>query len=99
MTPRKLFVAGSSGPTGRLVVSLAVEQGLPVLAHLRPKPGRVADAQHAVFELTDSPALLSALQGCTTILQLVGTTRARFAAGDTYERSDVGTTKALVEAG
>jgi uncharacterized protein YbjT (DUF2867 family) len=99
MTPRKLFVAGSSGPTGRLVVSLASELGLPVLAHLRPKPGRVADERTAVFELSDSAVLLAALRGCTTVLQLIGTTRQRFAAGDTYESSDVGTTRALVDAG
>jgi uncharacterized protein YbjT (DUF2867 family) len=98
MTPRKLFVAGSSGPTGRLVVSLAAERGLSVLAHLRPKPGRVADAHTAVFELTDKEALAAALRGCTTVLQLIGTTRQRFASGDTYESSDVGTTRALVEA-
>jgi uncharacterized protein YbjT (DUF2867 family) len=98
MTPRRLFVAGSSGATGRLVVSLATEQGLSVLAHQRPKPGRVADARHAVFELTDGSALRAALRGCTTVLQLIGTTRQRFAAGDTYESSDVGTTRALVDA-
>jgi nucleoside-diphosphate-sugar epimerase len=98
MTPRKLFVAGSSGPTGRLVVSLATERGLPVVAHLRPKPGRVADKSHAVFPLQDGESLKSALKGCTTVLQLIGTTRQRFAAGDTYESSDVGTTRALVDA-
>jgi uncharacterized protein YbjT (DUF2867 family) len=99
MTPRKLFVAGSSGATGRQVVSLATEQGLEVLAHLRPKPGRHADAHTAVFELSDSQALLAALRGCTTVLQLIGTTRQRFAAGDTYESSDIATTQALVEVG
>ncbi len=98
MTPRKLFVAGASGATGRLVVSLAREQGLPVLAHLRPKPGRLADDRTAVFELEDSAALRAALEGCTTVLQLIGTTRQRFSSGDTYERSDIGTTRALVEA-
>ena len=98
MTPRKLFVAGSSGATGRRVVSLAREQGLPLLAHLRPKPGRQADAQTAVFELSDTEALRAALQGCTTVLQLIGTTRQRFSSGDTYESSDVGSTRFLVEA-
>lgn len=99
MTPRKLFVAGASGATGRLVVSLAAGQGLDVLAHQRPKPGRVAGAGTAVFELSDTEALKQALQGRTTVLQLIGTTRQRFASGDTYETSDVGTTRALLEAG
>ena len=96
---RRLFIAGASGATGQLVLPLAVSEGVPVLAHLRPKRGRAADAQHAVFELSDTEALVAALRGCSTILQLIGTVRARFAAGDTYETSDVGTTRALVEAG
>jgi uncharacterized protein YbjT (DUF2867 family) len=98
-TPRRLFIAGSSGATGRLVVSLATEQRIPVVAHLRPKPGRVAGSGQAMFELTDRPALLAALRGCTTVLQLIGTMRNRFLSGDTYETSDVGTTRALVDAG
>jgi uncharacterized protein YbjT (DUF2867 family) len=98
MTPRKLFVAGASGATGRQVVSLATEQGLDVLAHLRPKPGRVPGPKTAVFSLSDSEALKAALRSCTTVLQLIGTTRQRFASGDTYESSDVGTTRALVDA-
>jgi uncharacterized protein YbjT (DUF2867 family) len=32
------------------------------------------------------------------VVQLIGTVRARFTAGDTYESSDVGTTRLLVEA-
>jgi uncharacterized protein YbjT (DUF2867 family) len=97
MTPRKLFVAGASGATGRQVVSLATEQGLAVLSHLRPKPGRLADARTAVFELSDAAALVAALKGCTTVLQLIGTTQKRFAQGDSYESSDIGTTRALLE--
>jgi uncharacterized protein YbjT (DUF2867 family) len=96
MTPRKLFVAGASGATGRLVVALANEQGLDVLAHLRPKPGRSPGPGKAVFELSDNAALQRALVGRTTVLQLIGTTRQRFAAGDTYETSDIGTTRALL---
>jgi uncharacterized protein YbjT (DUF2867 family) len=99
MTPRKLFVAGATGATGQLVVSLATEQGLEVVAHQRPKPGRLATANTAVFSLLDTAALKAALGGCTTVLQLIGTTRQRFASGDTYETSDIGTTRALVEAG
>lgn len=80
------------------MVSLATEQGLQVLAHRRPKPGRTADARSAVFELSDGEALRAALTGCTTVLQLIGTIRERFAQGDSYESSDIGTTRALVEA-
>jgi len=97
MTPRKLFVAGASGATGRLVVALAASQGLDTVAHLRPKPGRNMGPGTAVFELSDREALQRALQGRTTVLQLIGTTRQRFASGDTYETSDIGTTRALLE--
>src|SRR5215470_9066574 len=97
MTPRRLFVAGSSGATGRLVVNLAGGQAIPCLAHVRPKPGRIPGPGQAVFELSDRRALVSALRGCTTVLQLIGTMRSRFASGDTYETSDVGTTRDLVE--
>jgi len=99
MRPRRVFIAGSTGATGQKVVPLALAEGLAVLAHVRPKPGRVADARTAVFDLSDRGALLEALRGCTTLLQLVGTVRRRFATGDTYETSDVGTTRTLVEAG
>ena len=98
MTPRKLFIAGASGATGRLVVALASAQGLDFLAHERPKPGRVSSRGTAVLALTNAEALKAALQGYTTVLQLIGTTRQRFATGDTYESSDIGTTRALVEA-
>jgi uncharacterized protein YbjT (DUF2867 family) len=98
MTPRRLFIAGSGGATGRLVVALAEKRGIPFLAHLRPKPGRVAGPGQALFELSERPTLLAALRGCSTVLQLIGTMRQRFASGDSYERSDVGTTRALVDA-
>src|SRR5690606_5564416 len=50
------------------------------------------------FELDDRPALVDALRVCSTVLQLIGTMRKRFASGDTYEPSDIGTTRQLVEA-
>jgi uncharacterized protein YbjT (DUF2867 family) len=37
------------------------------------------------------------MRGCTTVVQLIGTMKKRFASGDTYETSDVGTTRRLVE--
>jgi uncharacterized protein YbjT (DUF2867 family) len=51
-----------------------------------------------VFELSDADALARAMAGCTTVIQLIGTMRKRFAAGDTYETSDIGTTRQLVDA-
>jgi uncharacterized protein YbjT (DUF2867 family) len=91
---RKLFVAGATGVTGRAVVKLA--NGVDLLAHMRPKEGR---SGAGVFELSDADKLTAALRDRTTVLQLIGTMRKRFAAGDTYESSDIGTTQQLVDAG
>lgn len=97
---RRLFVAGSTGAVGRQVVGVASARGVAVVPHLRPRAERAApaDERAAVFELADADALTGALRACTTVVQLIGTTRSRFATGDTYETSDIGTTKQLVHA-
>lgn len=98
--PRKLFVAGASGATGKVFVRLADEHGVSIVPHLRPKraAGGTVDPRAAVVELGDAKALRAAMQGCTSVLQLIGTMRQRFAQGDTYETSDIGTTAQLLAA-
>ncbi len=99
MTARKIFIAGSTGAVGRTVVRLADKEGLDIVPHVRPK--HRSEALHpraAELELSDSETLDKALAGVSTVLQLIGTMRKRFASGDTYESSDIGTTKLLVEA-
>ena len=100
MKPRRLFVAGSTGAIGRTVLRLAAARGDDVVPHVRPKSaaGGAPHPNAAVFELSDLDALTDSLRGCTTVVQLIGTMRKRFATGDTYETSDVGTTRQLVEA-
>jgi uncharacterized protein YbjT (DUF2867 family) len=94
---RKLFVAGATGAVGRAVVRLGDAQGVALVAHMRPRPDRTGQTAHAaVLDLADTDALERALSGATTIVQLIGTIRKRFAAGDTYETSDIGTTRQLV---
>jgi nucleoside-diphosphate-sugar epimerase len=95
---RKLFIAGSTGVVGHEVVRLCGERGVEYVAHARPKPGRQPPPRSAVLELSDAAALVDAMKGCTTVLQLIGTMRSRFGQGDTYETSDIGTTRQLVEA-
>jgi uncharacterized protein YbjT (DUF2867 family) len=87
----RLFVAGSTGAVGKVVCRLAAsaDPKVDAFAHTRREGG---------FALSDEPALVAALQGRTTVLQLIGTMRNRFAKGDTYETSDIGTTRQLVEA-
>jgi uncharacterized protein YbjT (DUF2867 family) len=104
MQPRRIFLAGSSGAVGRTVLDLATERGLRerLVPHLRPRgPTTVAvtpPPDAVICDLADLPALARGMAGCTTVVQLIGTTRKRFAQGDTYDSSDVGTTVALVAA-
>ncbi len=97
----KAFVAGSTGAVGRTVVRIGRERGVDLVPHARPtsatREGTV-DPQAVVFSLADVDALAAAMQGCTTVFQLIGTRRSRFAAGESYASSDVGTTRSLVEA-
>lgn len=96
--PTVLFVAGATGAVGRVLVPLAETRGLEVRPHVRPaSAAKLGHPKQVAIELGD-PALADALRGCTTVVQLIGTMRKRFASGDTYETSDIGTTRQLVEA-
>ncbi|TQF12415.1 SDR family oxidoreductase [Myxococcus llanfairpwllgwyngyllgogerychwyrndrobwllllantysiliogogogochensis] len=99
---RLLFVAGATGATGRNVVKQALARDVPLIAHVRPKSADTEPARSwprkAVVELASGEPLAEAMKGSTTVLQLIGTMRKRFASGDTYESSDIGTTRQLVEA-
>jgi uncharacterized protein YbjT (DUF2867 family) len=99
MTPRKLFIAGASGVVGKAVVAAADAQQVPRVAHYRPSPrAPPPKEQSAVLDLADPTRVTLAMRGCTTVLQLIGTMRHRFAQGDTYETSDIGTTQWLLVA-
>ncbi len=98
MSTRRLFIAGATGAVGATLVRKARAFGVDVVPHARP--GSAAKLSHpaaAVFELADAK-LVETLRGCTTVVQCIGTMRSRFGTGDTYETSDVGTTRRLVEA-
>ena len=81
-----------------MLLELGKKAEVDLLAQVRPKSaGRLGDRPVAAIELSD-PKLADVMRGCTTVVQLIGTMRKRFAAGDTYETSDIGTTRQLVEA-
>ncbi len=95
---RSLFLAGATGAVGSTLLSMSRGMGVDLVAHARPRPGREPSPDQVVFELSDAAELHHALLGRTTVIQCIGTMRKRFASGDTYESSDVGTTRQLVEA-
>ncbi len=100
MTERKLVVAGSTGVVGTLLVRTADARGIDVVPLVRPSraaKGNLHPRARAV-DFNDPDDLTRALEGRTTVLQLIGTMRKRFKTGDTYETSDIGTTRQLVEA-
>ena len=98
MSQRRLFVAGATGAVGQVLLELATARQVDVLAHARPSSAaKLGPRPVAALELTDAK-LPEVMRGCTTVVQLIGTMRKRFAAGDTYETSDIGTTRSLVEA-
>lgn len=99
MRRRRVFVAGSTGATGRTVRRLAPSMGVELVPHVRPETAakHQSPANAAIFSLDDRASLVRALRGCTTVVQLIGTMRRRFSTGDTYETSDIGTTKLLVD--
>lgn len=97
-----VFVAGATGATGQVLVPVATAAGLELRLHVRPatapKSPLGADPRARIFDLADADALREALRGCDAVVSLIGTMRSRFATGDTYASSDVGTTRALVDA-
>ncbi len=97
-----LFVAGATGATGRVFVPLAEKRGHSLTLHVRPKSKDKTplgqDPRAAIFDLEDSEALDRALAGKDAIVSFVGTMRSRFAQGDDYATSDVGSADKLARA-
>ena len=98
----RIFVAGATGATGSVFVPLAEKRGHTLVLHVRPTTaahhplGR--DDRAVVFDLADTTALRDAIAGCDVVVSLVGTMKKRFSTGDTYETSDIGSTRQLVYA-
>jgi uncharacterized protein YbjT (DUF2867 family) len=97
MSDRLAFIAGATGATGRTLQNIATHLGIDCRPHVRTQSAHKAPQNAAVFDLSDAAKLDEALRGCTTVVQLIGTMRKRFASGDTYETSDIGTTQLLID--
>ena len=96
--PPRVFVAGATGAVGRTLLRLGEGRPCTITPHVRPKSKARAPANAAIFELGDAASLQAALAEHDAVVQLIGTMKKRFGAGDTYETSDIGTTHSLVEA-
>jgi len=102
-TPRQVFIAGATGYTGRVLVPLIAKSSeWKPLAHVRPGSRHIDFLPSAIerreVDLTNTAALISAMAGCEAAVSLIGTTRAQFGPGVSYETVDIGTTQWLVTA-
>jgi uncharacterized protein YbjT (DUF2867 family) len=97
----RIFVAGATGATGQVFVPMATEAGHDLVLHVRPatapKSPLGKDPRARIFDLADTPALRAALEGSDAVVSFVGTMRSRFGRGDTYESSDIASTRQLTE--
>lgn len=101
--PHRVFIAGATGYTGRVLVPLlAKSSDWKPIAHVRPGSLH-ADAlptaiERCEIDLAHHATLVAALAGCEAVVSLIGTTRAQFGPGVSYETVDIGTTQRLVAA-
>jgi len=77
---------------------MADRHAIAIVPHVRPKSAATLSHPSAVAIDLGDAGLAAAMKGCTTVVQLIGTMKKRFAKGDTYETSDIGTTRQLVDA-
>lgn len=101
MNGRNVRVAGSTGAVGKTLVQVADARGIPVVPLVRARHQGAGGATHPralIVNYEDVESVTRGLRGGQTVLQLIGTMRKRFNTGDTYETSDIGTTRTLVEA-
>lgn len=102
-TSHQVFIAGATGYTGRVLVPLLAKSSeWKPLAHVRPGSRHAEVLPTAIerreVDLANTAALISAMAGCEAVVSLIGTTRAQFGPGVSYETVDIGTTQLLVNA-
>jgi len=97
-----IFIAGATGFTGRALASLPQDHNAPLVLQTRNEarakevfPG---DARTRSVEVRDLFELTKALEGCTKVVQLIGTVRKKFDAQTSYESVDYQSTLELLSA-
>ena len=101
--PHRVFIAGATGYTGRVLVPLMAKSSeWKPIAHVRPGSLHADVLPTAIerceIDLADREALVAFMTGCEAVVSLIGTTRAQFGPGVSYETVDIGTTQWLVAA-
>lgn len=95
-------VAGATGYTGKRIVQMTANHApwrSRALVRSNKGTGQFPAGQDVVqCQLDDVASLTKALEGCNAVIQTIGTTRAQFAPGVSYETVDYGTTVALIQA-
>lgn len=94
---KKVFVAGATGAVGKTILQLA-QNSIEIVAHVRPQSEAKIEHLNRVAIDLSSEQLSEKMLGCDSVMQLIGTMRNRFSKGDTYESSDIQTTKYLLAA-
>lgn len=98
----KVFLAGASGFTGMALLKHPDAHLLDIVIHLREGSPSIqnfeGDQRVRIAPFEDRNQLAKAMTGCDAILSTIGTIRARFKEGVSYETVDYGTTVALIEA-
>lgn len=97
------FVAGATGFTGRAIAHQDVTaHGVDLRLQVRPGSPRAQklnnDEREVEVLLSDPEALEQAMHGAGTVLQLIGTVRARFDENTSYETVDYQSTVQLLQA-
>jgi hypothetical protein len=93
----RIFVAGATGAVGNKVLKLA-PSNVELAPHVRPgSESKIEHPNTVAIDLSDEN-LAAKMINCTCVMQLIGTMAKRFSTGDTYETSDIGTTRYLVNA-
>jgi uncharacterized protein YbjT (DUF2867 family) len=100
----KLFIGGATGATGQDLVRIARDRDIEMVVQVRPQSEQKYRLQQPsgpeplLVGLDEHDKLVEAMTGCTAVISMIGTMKKRFASGDTYASSDIGSTRQLVDA-
>ncbi len=100
MSSRRIAVTGATGYLGRSVCAGLIERGHVVRALVRPGTSRrvAAGAEARELDLFDVEQLAAGLQGCDTVLHLVGTSHPNPSKAREFQEVDLASARVCVAA-